>query len=207
MQKNPNKTIYYDVNDFGSLPILINDMLDRGGNIFCFAVNGQRVSDEAFEAYENLMKKFEIGFAFYPYSEVINSTSNVFEKRNPLIEITMVNGDKIHVARQINFGAMFFNPELIEGMRIDVEYKYAFMDKFADDLASIGAIPTNGMFIDVYESWKLFSKYRRGHIACDMKQYHNELKKSGIVLDNDTSKLIKHIDNIQEKLGMKRKAK
>ena len=61
------------------------------------------------------------------------------------------------------------------------------------------------MFIDVFESWKLFSKYRRGNITCDAKQYHEELKKANITLDNDTSRLIKHIDRIQEKLGMKKK--
>lgn len=179
-------------------------MLDKSDSIFCFAVIGQNVSDDAFIAYYEFMKKFEIGFAFYPYSEVIESSSNVFGKRNPLIEIKMVNGEKLHVARQINFGAMFFDPLTIGGMKLDPKYKFAFMDKFADDIASIGAIPTNGMFLDVYESWRLFSKYRRGGIQCDIKKYSEEIFDMKIALDNTTSRIVKHIDHIQTKLGLKK---
>ena len=204
MQKNQNKVIYYDPASFSNLPSLINEMIDRSNSIFCFAVIGQNVSDDAFKAYSEFMKKFEIGFAFYPYSEVIESSSNVFGRRNPLIEIEMINGEKLHVARQINFGAMFFDPEMFSGMKLDTKYKFAFMDKFVDDIASIGAIPTNGMFLDIYESWKLFSKYRRGGIQCDSKKYSEEISDMKLTLDNTTSKIVKHINHIQEKLGLKK---
>lgn len=195
-----NEIIYYNTQVFQNLPSIINKRIDKGGK-FCFAINGQTVSKEVSEAYFDMMDDFNIGFAFYPYSECIKTVNTVFGKYNPILEIRMVDGTYVHAVRQINYGAMFFDCEKFDSIKLDENMKFAFMDKFADDLASTGAIPSNGMFIDLFESWTYFKPYRKS-VMQYTPEYQKEIENSGIKLDNDTSRILKFINEYQKRKGM-----
>ena len=191
-----NRLIFsYDMAEFSMLPRLLNKHLECGKN-FAMSVHGQSIPDETFDAYFKFIGDFGVGFSFFPYCEMMPSVNRAFGKPNPLMDITLRNKMKVNAVRQVNCGAMFFDCSKLSGMRFDETLKFSFVDKFVDDIASIGAIPSNGVMLDVYESWNLFPRYKRIPFK-QHQQYEEEIAKSGIVLDNDTAKVVKWLNTIK----------
>jgi hypothetical protein len=160
-------------------------------------LHGQNLTDEAFEAYSELMDKFELPIAFYPYCECMINSNRVFGQPNPICEVTLLTGNYVDLVRHLNFGVVFYDLDRLEGMQLRNDVGSAFMEAFVDDLKSVGLLKSNGMFIDVNKSWSYFSNYRGMPLAFpeDHRKSIEELK---ITLDNDLSVMLDSIYQVDK---------
>ena len=190
------KKITYYGRSFSTLPRIINSEIGDGGSeFFCVCIDGQEVSAEAEDAYCDIMRTYGIPFSFYPFCRAFPDVNTAFGVENPLMDVRLRNGVHVGVVRQINHGIMFFNRKKLKGITVNDGLSSAFMEEYVDRLSSTGDLPSNGMFIDVYESWKLFKPYRRTPIALGRK-YFEELNGMNINIDCDSSRLFKFLDSL-----------
>jgi len=188
------KTIHYKVEEFSSLPHKINEALDEcNGGKFLVCAEGHPTSDDAEKMYCKLMDKFNLGVSFYPYSEVFPTANMALGRRNPLIEVKLFSQGYVDAVRFINSGWMIFDGRRIGSLRLNEELKIRFLDEFFNRCEQKNILPSNGIFIDIHNSWKYFQRYRLSPIFIPKEDYNNESSKLDIQLDSTTQKVLKRI--------------
>lgn len=178
--------------DYGAIPQLVSRGLTLGGGPLMVAVEGQEVPEEAAEAYLAMMRRFSLGFAFFPYCMAFPGVNRAFGRPNPIMEVTAEDGSVVDCARQVNPGLMFFDPERMFGVRFDDTVGSAFMEKFVDDLASVGGIPSNGMFLDVHGSSSMVPEYRRSAVQVG-RDHDLDVRALNLKVDSRTDAVVERI--------------
>lgn len=182
--------------EFLEYPIVVNSELNKlkNGDQLVVHLKGQDLTDEAIAAYTELMDKFELPLAFYPYCECMGSANRVFANPNPIMEVKLLTGNFINLVRHLNFGVVFYDVTRMQLMRFRVDARSAFFEALIDDLASINALVSNGLFIDVFESWTYFPKFRSMPLVMP-ETYKDDLAALNLKLDNDVTKILNFIYN------------
>lgn len=183
--------------DFLEYPLVVNAELNKlkNGDKLVVHFKGQDLTDEAIQAYCELMDKFSLPLAFYPYCECMGSANRVFANPNPIVEVKLLTGNYINLVRHLNFGVVFYDVEQLQLMRFRMSAKSAFFEDLIDQLSSINALISNGLFIDVHESWKYFLRYRSMPLVLP-ESYRDDLAALKLTLDNDVTKILNFIYNI-----------
>lgn len=196
----------YQISEFSSLPAKINRFFDKEKNgkvIVCVA--DHPTSTEAEEKYSELLDAYELGLAFYPYSEAVPFVNIVIGRKNPISEIRLLSGQYIDVARFINLGWIMFDLDRLGDLRFNENLKAMFFDDFFNRCVATGNLPSNGMFIDVHQSWNYFQKYRKSPINIIKEDLEKESKELNIKLDCSTRSVLKRVHDCELKNQEKNK--
>lgn len=188
------KSIQYKPEEFSCLPHKINQLLDEcSNNRVLVHVEGHPTSDETERLYCRLMDKFDLCTVFYPYSEAFPNANIAIGRKNPLAEIKLFSQGYVDAVRFINAGWMIFDSKRIGSIRFNEDLKVRFLDDFFDRCAQRNLLPSNGIFIDVHNSWNYFQRYRLAPITINKKDFDQESEKLNINLDGTTQKILKRV--------------
>ncbi len=183
------RTERYGAREYASVPSLYARCMEGTEDEFVIAVDGQEVPAEASDSYFSLMRRFSLGFAFFPYCEAFGDANFSFGRPNPILEVTLEDGSVVDCARQLNPGVMFFSRDFLFGVEMDCSVGSAFLEKFVDDLASVGGLPSNGVFIDVHGSYCMMPKYRRARVLMG-RSHQQQVSALGITLDSGVANVV-----------------
>ena len=148
------------------------------------------VHKEAMFKYIEQMTKLNIGFMFFGFNNA-NMLTKFSQKPNPTVDVKITDDYHVILNRNACTGAMFFNMHMIGDIRFDDRLDVLFLDEFISRCAEAKIIPHDGLYFDVWQSWKLFK--RQENIKTLKKIDPEKYKSDAKILDNDKKKINRNI--------------
>lgn len=183
------KIVSYDPNDIKNVPAFFNKHIydETDKDMFVMFVYKDLLEamvdkNAVVNAYQNFMLKFNLPYAFYPYYLHFNkivTDSNSKECPRAYVNIKGTNIVFDIVSMQA-YGMLVLNRKILMnmGFKFNEEYKQAFY--IQDLIVACEAKKTwisSIYFIDVHESWKLFSKKMNDGYKIPAEVFLEEKKK------------------------------
>lgn len=178
------KLVSYNPNEVKNIPEFFNEYLttfkDEKYVMFIFNDVLEKVKDKQVlcGAYETLLKRLDLPYAFFPYYLHYNKIfPDSIAKPSPRISLTLNDGFKFDVVGSPAYGMLLVDVEKLNSINFSFneEYRISFYIQDLINACHNANLYFSSMyFIDVHNSYELFnSDFREGHMY-DQKEFIEE---------------------------------
>lgn len=171
--------IKYDPNSIENIPIFLNSQIEKHKDqkylmfIFDDIAKELKNQQDFFNRYVNLMKKFQLPFAFYPYYIHFNKVfPTSFSVPSAKMRFVINGQEECDVVNQTTYGMMILDVEKITSMNFKFSDKFAkcfYIQELIEECFKNQSYFSSSWFLDVPKSYELV----------------NSTFKSGFVIDNE----------------------
>jgi len=160
---------------------------------------------EGFKKYIELMDKFKIGVAYYPYDKV-NIVLNTIQNPCLIIRLNEKN-EEVYIAR--NVGSILTAYDLtINNLEYDEDLMMTEAEEYVHRCSKNNIIPYFGLHFDIPKSWEYFRRnpgYKTERIKSQeiLSMDKNMVARKGLVIEfqSDATDLLIYLFEIEKKLG------
>ena len=187
----------YTGEDYQSLPEKLNEYLDKETKRYLLIRNvDQKYDNKVVKKYIDLMSKYLLPICFYPYSEFIPNCNRVFSRPNPIIAVDIGDILTAIAVRSPNPAWFIIDRAITKDIRFNTKLKTMFFEDYLFTLAENKLIPSNGIFLDIIDSYKYFLTFDGKEPILDIENVKHDkqaMKERDVELDNGTSKIVAYI--------------
>lgn len=193
-----NENIEKNINE-KYIMFIFNDIYEHVKNI-----------DQFYSEYENLLKRFNIPFACYPYyihfNKVLKSSLSF---HNPKMQIYINKNHSCDIINQLAYGMIIFDIEKMKNnnFKFDESYQTCFyLQEYANFCHSKGMMLSSNYFIDVPNSFNLVDSSLKEGYFIDAKQFMEEKTRfysKNENLNENLNDYIKNLKSLCEKIKLK----
>ena len=156
----------------------------------------QQFNPAVVDKYINLMSKYTLPITFYPFSEFIPRCNRVLGRPNPIVSVESGNMIVAIAVRSPNPAWFIIDRSLVRDFRFNEKLKTMFFEDYLFTLFENKLLPSNGIFIDIINSYKFFLTFGgKTPILDDINIEHDKkyMKERNVTLDNGTSQIVSYI--------------
>lgn len=178
------KLVSYDPKEVVNIPEFLNEYLvtfeDEKYIMFIFNDILEKVKDKQAlcGAYETLLKRLDLPYAFFPYYLHYNKVfPDLISKPSPRISLTLHDGFKFDVVGSPAYGMLIVDVEKLKSINFNFNEEYTtsfYIQDLINACHKANLYFSSMYFIDVHNSHELFdSDFKEGHVY-DQKEFAEE---------------------------------
>lgn len=179
--------IKYDPNKIENIPLFFNEQIDKHQDekfiMFIFNDIFEKINnkDDFFSKYKNLLEKFNLPYAFYPYYIHFNKVlKRYISFPNPRMRIKINNKNGFDVVNQTAYGMVILNMEKLKTINFKFNESYEkcfYIQQLIEECYKNNLYFSSSWYIDVFESYNLVNDSFKEGYKIDIKNFTEEKTK------------------------------
>ena len=179
--------IKYDPEKIGNIPKFFNEQMDNYKDekfiMFIFNDIFEKLKDQNvfFSEYKNLLERFDLPYAFYPYYIHFNKAlKRYISIPNPRMRIQISGKPAFDVINQTAYGMVILNMKKIRSINFKFNELYEkcfYIQQLIEECFKNNLYFSSSWYIDVYESYKMVDDVFKNGFKIDVKSFTEEKTK------------------------------
>ena len=179
--------IKYDPEKVENVAKFFNEEIEKYPNekyimfIFNDIFNDLINSDEFFQKYKNLLERFDLPYAFYPYYIHFNKVLKKYiSYPNPRMRVNINGKAAFDVINQTAYGMVILDMEKIKSINFKFNELYEkcfYIQQLIEECYKNNLYFSSCWYIDVFESYKMLKSTLKEGYKIDMKKFAEEKAK------------------------------
>lgn len=201
--------IKYDPVKVGNIAKFFNEQIENYKDekyimfIFDDIFKALKDQNEFFAAYKNLLERFDLPYAFYPYYIHFNKVlKRYISYPNPRMRIKIADKPSFDVINQTAYGMLILNMEKLKSINFKFNELYEqcfYVQQLIEECFKNNLYFSSSWYIDVYESYKMVNDSFKDGYKIDVKQFTEEKTKFFTTYKQNTEDLNEYIKKLNER--------
>ncbi len=201
--------IKFDPNTIDNMPKFLNDSIEsnKSENYIMFIFNDiyEDINnvDDFYKKYENLMKRFDLPFSFYPYYNHFNKV--LWRSASygvPKMKVSINGKPAADVVNQVSYGMFMLDIKKLLSLnfKFSENFKLCFyIQEYIDTCFKNKLYFSTNSFLDVYNSFDLIKSNLKDGYFIDNKQFAEEKTKFYSKYPSEKENIQEFIKNLKDK--------
>ena len=171
------------------LMFIFNDIFDNLKN-----------PDEFFQKYKEVLERFDLPYAFYPYYIHFNKVlKRYISYPNPRMRINIANKPAFDVVNQTSYGMVILDTEKLKLINFKFNELYEkcfYIQQLIEECFKNNLYFSSCWYIDVYESYKLVNDSLKDGFKIDINKFSEEKAKFFSIYTQNKEDLKEYINKL-----------
>lgn len=200
--------IKYDPNKVENIAKFFNEQIENYPNekfiMFIFNDIFEKLKDQNvfFSKYKNLLERFNLPYAFYPYYIHFNKVLKKYiSYPNPRMRINVSNTQGFDVVNQTAYGMVILDTEKIKSINFKFNELYEkcfYIQQLIEECYKNNLYFSSCWYIDVYESYKMVNDSFKDGYKIDVNKFSEEKAKFFTTYSQSKEDLNEYIKKLNE---------